>query len=353
MISRFEFMHQQHEDNLPLIVAQNTRKITLENGSSIMSLPATKRAGRSFTAALVILDEFAFMQWPDETLAAVKPTVDNGGQLFIISSSDAHGSVYHQMWGMSQKGVTNYKTVFLPWDSHPDRGEGWREGKISESFNPIDTKREYPESPEEAFALSSDTIYAGVWHGVESVTEEADFVPGAGPVYWAADDGYSAGSRFEDGIDPQNGLFAADSHPRVILLFQMRSNGQLCLFDEIYRVKTLEEDQIQAAADLGYPDPVFVAVDSSAAQLRGRLTTLGYYTRKATHQVDEGIKEMRRWLGKDKNGFRRFVVHPRCVNFRGETGLYRIDEKTQKPVKAFDHGPDAGRYLSWVLRYEA
>ena len=184
-----------------------------------------------------------------------------------------------------------------------------------------------------------------------NVTEAADYLPDGGPIYWGVDDGYSAGSRFDNGIDPQTRTWAADAHPRTIGFYQLRANGQLCRFEELYRVKTLEEAQVNEALSLGYPQPDYAAVDSSAAQLRGRLHMLGIATRKATHPVDEGIKEMRRWITPDDNGFRRLLVHPRCRHFRAEMPAYAYDDK-DKPVKQYDHGPDEARYIAWCLRYE-
>lgn len=198
-------------------------------------------------------------------------------------------------------------------------------------------------------------VYGEVWSDGPAdgnVTEAAEYQEGHGRLYWAVDDGYSAGSKFPNGIDPQTRTYTADAHPRAILLFQMRPNGQLCLFEEILRVKTLEEAHVKEVLELGYPLPDYAAVDSSAAQLRGRLNGLGIYTRKATHQVEEGIKELRRWLAADENGFRKLIVHPRCKHYRKEMVSYRYDEQTGKPVKEFDHGPDAGRYLTWTMRHE-
>jgi hypothetical protein len=207
-------------------------------------------------------------------------------------------------------------------------------------------------------ALGKWVMAAGIVYDVWSdgpnngnVTEAADYLPGGGPVLWGVDDGYSAGSRFASGIDPLTGTFAADAHPRVFGLYQLRANGQLCRFEEVYRVKITEEAQIAEVLDLGYPEPDYAAVDSSAAQLRGRLMSMGVAVRKATHLVDEGIKELRRWIAPDENGFRRLLVHPRCKHFRAEMTSYAYDDKG-KPLKQFDHGPDEGRYLTWTLRYE-
>jgi len=184
-----------------------------------------------------------------------------------------------------------------------------------------------------------------------NVTEAADYIPDGGPVFWSVDDGYSAGSKFRTGIDPSTGTFSADAHPRVIGFYQLRANGRLCRFDELYRCKMVEEAQVEEALGMDYPEPDYAAIDSSAAQLRGRLMAAGIGTFRATHKVEEGIKEFRGWLAADGNGFRRFLVHPRCRHFRAEMISYRYDDKG-KPVKQFDHGPDEARYITWIMRHE-
>lgn len=198
--------------------------------------------------------------------------------------------------------------------------------------------------------VQASGIVYDVWSDEENVTEDADYIEGGGLVYWSVDDGYSAGSRFPTGIDPVTKTYSADAHPRTIGFYQLRPTGQLCRFDELYRVKALEENQIEEALELGYPSPQFASVDSSAAQLRNRLQMANIPALKATHRVEEGIKELRRWLAPDENGFRRLIIHPRCKHFRSEMVSYRYDDRGN-PIKEFDHGPDEARYLTWKLRY--
>lgn len=179
-----------------------------------------------------------------------------------------------------------------------------------------------------------------------NVTEDAEYVPDAGPVYWACDDGY-AGSR-----DERTGYFTADSHPRVFLLIQERADSRLCVFREDYRVRALADGHISDILALEYPTPEYVATDSSAAELRGRLHAVGLYTRGKPPKVEESVKALRRMLAPDQNGWRRILVHPRCKHLRAEMASYRYDQQTEKPVKEWDHGPDALRYFAWTKRLE-
>lgn len=341
-------IHHHHRSHFPDCTTDNIGERAWSNGSRVISLPATRRAGRSFTASIVVLDEFAFMQWGSELLAAVKPTIDAGGQLIIISSADGQGTAYHQFWEHAKLGANGYAPIFLPWSARPDRGPDWRDQKLLESGGDTATVyREYPANDLEAFTAAAGLVY-DVWaDGPDggNVTEDAEYVEGAGPVYWAVDDGY------EGKLDQRTRKFTPDSHPRVFLLVQEKADGRLDVFAESYAVKMLTETHIADVVALGYPDPDVCAIDSSAAELRGRLHAADLYTQGKPGDVEESIKVTRRMLAPDANGWRRVRVHPRCQYLRWELASYRRDDKG-KPVKQHDHGPDALRYLCWTKRIE-
>lgn len=213
------------------------------------------------------------------------------------------------------------------------------------SLTGIERERLY----EGKWVQSEDLVYE-IWHEDKHVTPAADYQPGGGPVYWGVDDGY-AGELAANGRS-----FKAGSHPRVFLLAQMRS-GVLNVFQESYAVKTKAEQQIYDVYQFGYPEPEFCAVDKSAASLKGDLREGSWldkrwqlYTRNSPPRVDESIKETRNWLDPDENQHVRIKVHPRCKMLRGEMLSYANNPTTGKPIKDFDHGPDALRSLVWTLR---
>lgn len=178
-----------------------------------------------------------------------------------------------------------------------------------------------------------------------NVTEEADFISGGGDVYWSIDDGY-VGS-----IDPETGMFTADSHPRVIGFYQVRNNGDVVRFDELCRIMEPQKElQInEAKARGGYPFPVLVVVGPGTADLGGLLSRLSYYKKTCNASVEESIKHMREMISPDVNGHRRFRVHPRCKHFRYEIARYKRDE-AGRIIKQYDHTCDEARYLLWTGR---
>ena len=350
LIRRVAFLYHQHAwgDDLPRLVTDNIGALGWENGSRMLSLAATRKAGRSFTASIAILDEWAFMAWPRQTLAAVKPTIDAGGKLFIISSADGMGSAYHQFWQQAQRGENGYTPVFLPWFAHPDRGPGWRDQKVIEaSGDTASVLREYPANDIEAFTAATDTIF-DIWSDGPAdgnVTEAAEYEPDAGPVLWFLDDGY-VGKR-----DGATGHWTADSHPRVFLLAQVRHDGTVNIFYEDDRAGVLSDAHITRVLGLPYPRPDYAVVDKSAAELKGRLHAESIYTRNSPSDVEESVKELRRALALDAKGRRRVKVHPRCTNLRAEMVSYRRDANG-KIIKAYDHSIDALRYGCFALRYD-
>lgn len=180
-----------------------------------------------------------------------------------------------------------------------------------------------------------------------NVTETAEYIPDGGEILWGVDDGYTGKKN------PQTGYYTADSHPRVFGLYQLRHDGTIVRFDESYETQMLSEQHIADVLALPYPAPEYAVVDSSAAELRGRLQEQGIGSYGGTHPVEEGIKVLRRFVAPDANKRRRFLVHPRCVHFRAEMASYRYDAATGKPVKQFDHGPDEARMMAWKLRYDS
>jgi phage terminase large subunit len=178
-----------------------------------------------------------------------------------------------------------------------------------------------------------------------NVSEEAEYIPGGGPCFYAIDDGY-VGSKDE------RGYFTAQSHPRVFLLVQRKADGHLDVFYESLACQTREDTHIAEVLALPYPPPDYAAIDKSAATLKRWLHDNGIYTRNGPADVEESIKTLRSMLAVDDNGFRRVRVHPRCKHLRYEMASYRRDAVTGKPIKEYDHCADAIRYLCHTLRYE-
>lgn len=189
-------------------------------------------------------------------------------------------------------------------------------------------------------------IYSDVWQDGAldgNVTEAAEYVPEmrfdavkqkeidvTSSLYWFCDDGY-VGS-----YDEELQQFTAQSHPRVILLAQVRDDGKVCIFEESFKVQTLPERHIKMVEELGYAEPFKCVVDKSAVDLIARLNERYNAMQQKIVDVEEGIKLVRSYVAADENGVRKLLVHPRCRFTRFEFASYKRDEKG-KILKEHDH----------------
>jgi hypothetical protein len=148
---------------VPKLVKETTEILEWDNGSRVRSLPATQKAGRSLTASLVILDEAAFLAWARQLYTALKPTVDGGGQLIVLSTANGLGNLFHQLWTRAIKKVNTFQTVFLPWWSRPQRTRVWYNAQLGEYTDPAMVKQEYPANANEAFVSTGRVRFQATW----------------------------------------------------------------------------------------------------------------------------------------------------------------------------------------------
>ena len=333
------------------VTADSKHEFGLSNGSRAKAFPAT--AGDSYTATLVVLDEFDIVQDQGALLRSVKPTIATGGQMVMLSRADKNRpqTQFKKTFKAAQSGANDFTPVFLPWYIHPGRDAEWYEAQRRDIQTRTGSEDElyeqYPATVQQALAANYAALVYPTFSETENVTEEAEYNP-AWPIHWGVDDGLTYGQ----------GPGHYDYHPRVILLFQITNVGKIIVFAEYWECN--EPDFNKTIDDVlawGYPQPELACVDSSATTFRGMLSKRSISTIGATHKVSEGIKNLR-GLMCDANGIRLLLIHPRCENLIREMAAYKYDEKSiqsqsgeRKPLKLDDHGPDALRYGVWRLRY--
>ena len=160
------------------IEADSGHAFQLSNGSVAKAFPTT--GGRSYTATAVFVDEADFVGDLRKLLDAVKPTVDAGGWLFLVSTVDKSqpGSSFKAIYRAAVGGENGYRPVFLPWWAHPERGEAWyaqlradylaRDGHLDSLY------QEYPATDSEALAgASADKRFPAQWLAACDATAEA------------------------------------------------------------------------------------------------------------------------------------------------------------------------------------
>jgi hypothetical protein len=161
------------KDGAPTI--DNSEEWRLPSGSRAISLPTT--GGRSYTASLVVMDEADFIERFNEAMNAVKPTIDAGGKIILISSVDKAKpeSPFKRIYRGAKAHLTEWHPVFLPWSARPGRDAAWYAEQTRDSQARTgaldDLHQEYPATDTEALAPRSlDKRIHPMW--IEACYEE-------------------------------------------------------------------------------------------------------------------------------------------------------------------------------------
>jgi hypothetical protein len=107
----------------------NVKLWQLQNGSIARAFPTT--AGDSYTVSFAFVDEFDLVDNQGQLLTAMKPTVDGGGKMLVVSRSDSTRpqSEFKQIYrgGVSNTADSPWVSIFLPWWVRPGRTPEWYE----------------------------------------------------------------------------------------------------------------------------------------------------------------------------------------------------------------------------------
>ena len=156
-------------------VIDSGHECALQNGSTARAFPTS--AGDSYTASLAIVDEADLVPDLNRLMRAVKPTIDNGGKMILVSRADktTPESEFKRIYRAAHAKTNGWYAVFLPWHVHPGRDQVWYEAQKvdiqSRTASLDDLFEQYPSSVGEALAPRSlDKRISPMW--IEACYEE-------------------------------------------------------------------------------------------------------------------------------------------------------------------------------------
>lgn len=152
-----QFMPRWMLDRGPTVISDSKQRIDFSNGSSIISLPSASNPARGFAGYVVVVDEWAFLNNPEEAWAAIEPVADVGGRIIGLSTANGYGNFFHDLWVGAETGVNLFRTMFHSWRAG-GRDDDWYETK-RRTLPSWQLAQEYPDNPEEAFLKSGNPVF--------------------------------------------------------------------------------------------------------------------------------------------------------------------------------------------------
>lgn len=225
LVSRLRGMFDRLPDWLRCgVVASAAHDWRLVNGSRALAFPTT--GGRSYTATMAIVDEADFAPDLDALLGAVKPTIDAGGRLVLLSTVDKSRpeSAFKRVYWSGGPDRAWFR-LFLGWNSRPDRDLAWYEvqkADILARTGGLDgLHQEYPASDAEALApRTSDVRFPAAWlalcSGLGASVVDGPAVPG---LECYAEPG--PGRAYVIAADPAEGNPQSDESAATVLEWDM------------------------------------------------------------------------------------------------------------------------------------
>lgn len=210
------------------IEVDNATQLKLSNGSIAYSFPTT--GGDSYTASYVLVDEADLVPDFNRLMRSVKPTIDAGGKLFLVSRADKSKpeSEFKKIYQAARQRLNNWMAIFLPWWIRPERTPEWYEDQkrdiLARTGNLDDLMEQYPATDIEALAgRTADKRISADWLNQcyqekrplgEAILreEKCPAIPGL-LVYTLP----IRGRRYVGGVDPAEGNPTSDDSAAVFL----------------------------------------------------------------------------------------------------------------------------------------
>lgn len=146
------------------------------------AFPSSPSAGRSFTADLIIIDEWAFQQYAEEIWQAAFPVINRptGGRVIGLSTIK-RGTLFEEIYTNPDNGFTK---LFLPWSADPRRDEAWYKRTLN-ALGEDKTYQEYPATVDQALEVPGGAFFPEV----RKETHCVDKLPAKGRRYCVMDYG--------------------------------------------------------------------------------------------------------------------------------------------------------------------
>src|SRR3990167_6954571 len=121
LVDKVKFIYDRMPEHLKKpLVTRNRGEVVFEDGSYIIALPSNPGNAVSYTATLVVIDEWAEQEYAEEVYKALKPIIEgtetSHGRFIGISTGSRVGTFFHEMWKKVPTLLPVLIPINLPWE---------------------------------------------------------------------------------------------------------------------------------------------------------------------------------------------------------------------------------------------
>jgi hypothetical protein len=313
--------------------------------STFKAFPASPSAGRSFTANILMLDEWAFQQYADEIWTSVYPVINRptGGTVIGLSTIKK-GTLFESLW-VEENG---FNKIFLSVFCDPRRTQEWYERTAIDMG--VKVKQEYPRTPEEALANLGGSYFGEFDYSKH--TCDPFTIPTDWTIYNTMDYGLDMFAHYKVAISNDNiayvfneiyesGLIISDASARVkVAELHEHEDGSV---EEWYRprVRLAPPDLWNRSQESGKSRALLFGENGLNLTVSNNDRIAGWLA------IKELLKER---IAPNGEPYVRLKIFRTCTNLIRTLPQILIDEKNPddcaKEPHELTHAPDALRYFS-------
>lgn len=325
-------------------------KLTLyfPNGqiSVFQAFPSSPGSVRSFTADLIIFDEWAFQQWAEQIWTSAAPAINRptGGK-FIGLSTNIRGSFFESKFTDNSNG---FNKIFIPWNADPNRDEEWYE--TTRLMMGGDITQEYPATIEEALSVSGGAYFPEVRH---NTIMSKDRLEGAVNKYVSLDYGFDMLAAYWYDVDE-------DYHAQIYREYHIPNQNAMQAADAIRDMSADEGISLYLA-----PPDLWNRQSTTGKSTADVFAEHGITLVKVDNNLFNGCMRMKEWLYAEEGEKSRLTIYDDGSNVGGVApNLYNCLTKIQKDKNKenvyakvphdLTHSVDSLRYFSvyWTIPAE-
>ena len=311
--------------------------------STMMGVPSSSDAGRSLTADLLIIDEWAAQQFAREIWTAAYPTINRptGGQIIGISTNQ-RGTLFEELY---ENRDNTFYHIFIPWYADPRRDQAWYEETLR-NIGEVAMAQEYPATEEEAMSTPGGAFFPEVCKD----SFVADELKGEKVTYFVMDYGLDMLAAYWINVDCQKNAQIIREYCKSDLPISTAADTILNITAELVESGDIKKVQLYLA-----PPDLWSRSQETGKSRAIIFSENGLNLTKCSNDFAAGCAALKEYLKHDSGKKSKLTSYGNCAKeaYRCLTKIQHDEKKVNvyaKDPHDLTHSVDALRYFCvyWI-----